>query len=423
MTLASVHGAVPPAAVLCLGGRLAALVGGKDHLAPERIVVDDGGGVTLHPGPVGPRWLAPELRASSGTHATTADLWGLGRLLLELALGHPVQDNVADHADEARLKSLVDIDGHLLQPRLVDVLMALLASSPEHRLQSPVAAARVFATAEKEFGDGETELIEVVKRSRAPQDSGPSPTIAMASADVLSQIELVRLAKEAAEERRRQQAFRKTEATKDMPAKAILSEQELERIGQSSAQRQLPTQIVRNKQLPARGGTGSGDLVVDAELVPETTKPMLMLSAPEAEASAAPPAAPTVVMAAAAAGPQPTVMMEAAPAAALPAPTVPTNPRVMEENTRPIIAEVSAPHSMGDFKSMPDVTGSEPGEDAMARAAVHAAERKRTMMLVGGAVVLIVLVVVAMVALTGPPDAKTPETPPATPAAAAPADG
>ncbi|MDP2345266.1 MAG: hypothetical protein Q8O67_30255 [Deltaproteobacteria bacterium] len=177
VTLTAVRGAMPAAAVLCLGRRLACLVTESISMSPEQIMIDGAGGVLLLPGPPAARWRAPEVRAANPLQwSAPAELWSLGRLLLELALGRAVSDVIADHARDDRLRTLVDVDGGLLPARLIEVLMVLLAPAPGDRLQSPLAAARVFADAEHRFGDGEQALAQVLARSLDDDDDDPRVT-------------------------------------------------------------------------------------------------------------------------------------------------------------------------------------------------------------------------------------------------------
>lgn len=324
-TLAALHGALPPAAVMCLGHRLAA-VASDIPFDPSRIViVDDLGGVQVQPGPVDVRWRAPEVRASLTSNPTTAELWSLGRLLLELSLGHAVDDDVADHADDVRLRGLKGLDGQALPERVVDVLAALLNPHADERLQSPRAAERVLKDAEQRFGDGASALRAAFAPLRnagvgdgivtddddAPVGNGIgradliSPvTMNLASRDIFDPDHLQRLAEEAEAKRRESQKQKAgLKGTADLPARAILSPDELKRIGASASreeqrqmQKQLPTQLV-TRDRTAEAAIAASDEVVDvgpaAAALPAPPKPKLLTGSttlpdtPEASAALA----------------------------------------------------------------------------------------------------------------------------------------
>jgi hypothetical protein len=269
---------------MCLGHRLAA-VAGDIPFAPERIVVAADGAVRMQPGPVAPRWRAPEVRTSS-SHTTTSELWGLGRLLLELSLGRAVDDATADHADEAALRGLFDVEGNRLPDRVVEILAVLLNPRADERLQSAKAAARVFADAEVRFGDGAAALVAVLANARRRRDEGHDDraqpkTMALSSKDILDQGGLAAMAQQAEIERRRQQAI-PVKRTEELPARAILSAEDLEKVSAAATkkqqQKQLPTQVVRRDTAP-----------VDADFV---VTPKLLGPASSPEPAAAPLVAP-----------------------------------------------------------------------------------------------------------------------------------
>jgi hypothetical protein len=119
-------------------------------------------------------------------------VWSLGRFLLELALGRRVDDHIVVTLDQASIAALVDVEGRPLSPRLADVLAALLAADPAHRLQSPRAAARVCADAAARFGDVDTAL------KRAARKRLPRVTADLPARDILSPGELASLRAQAA---------------------------------------------------------------------------------------------------------------------------------------------------------------------------------------------------------------------------------
>ncbi len=211
VTLVGLRGPVAAAAVLCLGRRLACLISSNVSISPELIVVDGGGGVMTQPGPVAARWRAPEVRATPQVWSAAAELWSLGRLLLELALGDAVPDQLADHVRDDKLRALVDIDGAPLPGRLIEVFMVLMARSPLDRLQLPLAAARVLADAETRFGDGDDELARVFARAIDQRAADPSPDQGPSTAQL----------------QRWQWRLPCHESTADLPAAAILTRDQL----------------------------------------------------------------------------------------------------------------------------------------------------------------------------------------------------
>lgn len=284
LTLADIEGAMPAAAVMCLGHRLAAIATQR-AFDPDRIVIAADDAVSVEAGPVAQRWLAPEVR-DAATHTAAAEMWSLGRLLLELSLGRTVDDSVVDHADEAGLKSLMGVDGQPLPDRVIDILAVLLKPQANERLQSTRAAERVFRDAEGHMGDGARALGEILERARLKQRGRggvgraeePAPvTIGLASRDILDGPHLKQLAAEAEAIRRAQQAA-PLKATKDLPARAILSPEELKKIDAGAArleQKLLPTQIV------PRGQARSADVVDGEAVTAAVPQPRLLGPGPE----------------------------------------------------------------------------------------------------------------------------------------------
>ena len=200
------HGALPAAAVLHLGAAIAAR---KPHgaIGIEQVLFDDAGDVVLHDDvAAASRWQPPEIRRRifdddnnrgdtivplSVSPATgpvgPRILWSLGRLLLELALGHVVEDDVVDDLELEDLLTMVDVQGQPLPPRLAEVLAAMLAEDPTNRLQSAMAAQRVCESVEQDFGDGDALLRRLLQAGR-PRPLAPTadlPARAILSPDEL----------------------------------------------------------------------------------------------------------------------------------------------------------------------------------------------------------------------------------------------
>ncbi len=293
LSLVSVQGVVPPAAVMCLGRRLAVVIG-DTPFCPSRVLLDSGGGVTLKPGKMTRRWLAPELRAvqtadvaaggQANVHTTAGDLWALGRLLLELSLGSPVADKIADEGTPEKLRSLEDIEGKPLPERLVDVLAVLLAPNPDNRLHSAVAAARVFSEGEDRFGDGEEALMGVLLKARAATNKGTPRTMVLGANSIVDYDRLQKMAREMSG--KMSLAGLENERTGDLPAGAILAREDLERIAATLGPSMvLPTQQVNARPTAARQralGPRSLDEQIEAtvpvtmqSLMSESTAPML----------------------------------------------------------------------------------------------------------------------------------------------------
>ncbi len=169
--LGLIAGALPPQA-LCRVGRQIALALVELHerppflfhgaLSAERIVVDDGGNARL--ADLG-RWrpqdnlrlISPERRAVQGKPTAADDLWALGMILAELALGHPLETGGAFLDVRVLAGALPD--------RLVDAL-AVLVGPAAARLRNATAAVRVFTELEKIYGDGARALRDGLAHAR-----------------------------------------------------------------------------------------------------------------------------------------------------------------------------------------------------------------------------------------------------------------
>ena len=283
LTLADIEGALPASAAMCLGHRLVA-VATQRAFDPDRILIGTDDGIRIEPGPVGNRWLAPEVRATA-THTAAAEMWSLGRLLLELSLGRTVDDSVVYDTDEVRLKVLTGVDGQPLPDRVINIFAALLKPQPHERLQSTRAAERVFKDAEGHLGDGARALGEILERARRKHSSSgigraePAPvTLGLASRDILDAPHLKQIAAEAEAIRREQQAV-PLKATKDLPARAILSPEDLKKIDAGVVR---PEQKLLSTQIVPR--VGRGDLV-DGEEVTVPVPPPLLGPGPEESAT------------------------------------------------------------------------------------------------------------------------------------------
>jgi len=196
-------GPLPPAAVLLLGARVAAAVDAAD-LVPDAILIDREGQLHLQrDGHLDARFIAPEHKDGSTLPDKTtprAAVWALGRHLLELSVGAVVDDAVLAAPTPERLAGLVDVEGRPLSPRLGEVLAALLAPDPAERLQGLLPVTRVCVTVGKTLGDGDTALRAAVSRQLA----APLRT------------------------------------TKDLPARAILGREDVERL-QRAERASVPT--------------------------------------------------------------------------------------------------------------------------------------------------------------------------------------
>jgi hypothetical protein len=169
--LALIAGGLPAAAVSHLGHQVALVLAelhGREPviahgaLAAERIVVDMQGNARLRD--LGrlrpqqhPRSVSPERRMGSDGHeilgppTVADDLYALGILLVEAALGHPLE------VGDVRL-----LDG-VLPERLFDAVTVLLGPAGA-RLTNAGAAVRIFSELEGLYGDGQRGLRVAVER-------------------------------------------------------------------------------------------------------------------------------------------------------------------------------------------------------------------------------------------------------------------
>ena len=169
--LGLVAGALSPEAVCHVGRQISLALVELHERAPfvfhgalsaDRIVVDNGGNVRLtdlgraRP-QVSKRLLSPERRVLRAKPSAADDLYALGMILMEAALGHPLD------VDDGYLDTRV-LDG-TISDRLVDALAVLLGPA-ESRLQSATAAVRVFTELEKHYGDGARSLRNTLMQAR-----------------------------------------------------------------------------------------------------------------------------------------------------------------------------------------------------------------------------------------------------------------
>ena len=182
--------APPPLVVLALGAAVANALDPR-AFAPDCVSLDDNGCVVVPRAPAAHRWRSPERRGPNGATIAEDDasaaLWTLGRFLLELSLGDRLDTAVVDDLDADTIAVLVDVDGRVLPRHLVDVLAALLAPDPAHRLQSTRAAVRVCTDAAGRFGDVDTAL-RVAARQRPQRVTADLP-----ARDILSSVQLQNL--------------------------------------------------------------------------------------------------------------------------------------------------------------------------------------------------------------------------------------
>jgi hypothetical protein len=125
----------------------------------------------------------------SGSHGSASDdLYALGTVLAEAALGHPL-------GAAAGIRTL----GSGLPDRLVDAI-EVLTGAVERRVTNAAAAERVFGEIEKLYGDGAALLataVEQVHNVRALRDTSPPRTMEMDAGAVLSREDLRRIAEPA----------------------------------------------------------------------------------------------------------------------------------------------------------------------------------------------------------------------------------
>jgi len=103
------------------------------------------------------KYLAPELFKTAHYSART-DLWALGVVVLELALGRSaLRGGRAESIAKIIAGRLLELDqGEALDPRIEDVLRRLLAIDPNERYVDAAEAARELTRLEASFGDTRT---------------------------------------------------------------------------------------------------------------------------------------------------------------------------------------------------------------------------------------------------------------------------
>lgn len=133
------------------------------------------------------RYLAPEL-LDGKKHSQATDLWALGVVLFEAALGRVAVDG----DDRTILMAILQHElmkyrpGEALDPRLHDALTALLAKE-DARLQKAKAAANIMRRLEVAFGDGrEAAAVAVQKCIALGYTERSGPAIGEATKNVLS---------------------------------------------------------------------------------------------------------------------------------------------------------------------------------------------------------------------------------------------
>lgn len=169
-TVSMLAGSLAPEAVCRVGSQIAMILvelhrePGSFHgaLSGERVLVDAAGHVRLADlGRARPeqlfRLLSPERRAAGGVGSPEDDIYALGGLLIEAALGRPLERTIG-WIDTRAL-------GGVLPERLIDALDALVAPSGK-RLKNAAAVMRVFETLETMLGDGPARLKKAVEYAR-----------------------------------------------------------------------------------------------------------------------------------------------------------------------------------------------------------------------------------------------------------------
>lgn len=155
-------GPLPPAAVARIGQRIAQVLQERARadgdLGGHRVHIDEGGQVHLEDGPriVDPRMRSPE-RGLEGAASAVDDLWALGVLLADAALGQ-----AAHLSSDGTLL----FDRALFPQRFVDAL-AVLVAPVGARVTRSAAAARIFFELEPRLGDGQAMLRDAVRRFRS----------------------------------------------------------------------------------------------------------------------------------------------------------------------------------------------------------------------------------------------------------------
>ena len=121
------------------------------------------------------RFLAPELLADA-KQSTSTDLWALGIVLLEAALGESLYRGTTHEIliNIIRQPALENVDTSRLDPRLLTLLRPLLASDPAQRDHDARVSAARFAAAAAAFGVAQADLAEHVRVAcLEPRNSEP----------------------------------------------------------------------------------------------------------------------------------------------------------------------------------------------------------------------------------------------------------
>ena len=228
-----------PAAVLHVGAELARALefvhGGRVTMGPlcaDEVRFTPGGGPTLS-SLRGKGMPAPEV-CVGGSPDAQSDLWSLGAVLLEAALGRSL---LADDIDVDGRMLVTMARGRPLHGRLLDVLRVLLVPATE-RLTNARAAAHVCRSVAHTLGDGAADLraaLEAVRRARVttPLGARTSATMMLAVSDVLTAEELRHVARVAESLVRRSPDNSNVKSTADLPARDILSADELAHLASS----------------------------------------------------------------------------------------------------------------------------------------------------------------------------------------------
>lgn len=153
--LAEIHGKAP---VVCHGA-----------LSASHVIADVNGNVRLRDlGRVRPaqslRHLSPERLVAMAPPSPADDLYALGVLLAEAALGHALPEPALDDAGGGSF-DVHSLEG-ALPSKLVDALAVLLAPLDE-RLHNAGAAVRIFSNLERHLGDGQASLRRTVADARS----------------------------------------------------------------------------------------------------------------------------------------------------------------------------------------------------------------------------------------------------------------
>ena len=118
------------------------------------------------------RYLAPEL-FDNKDYTPASDLWSLGLVLLEAALGRQMfRGTDAEIVGKIISGKALELQPEEeLDPRFHRAVSALLKQKPEQRPKRARDAAAVFAMLEKEYGETEVEAVDAVLRAVGPPRS------------------------------------------------------------------------------------------------------------------------------------------------------------------------------------------------------------------------------------------------------------